>query len=270
MPQAVSNDDISTNEIMQEIEKTLLFSDTEKTAINFDKNKDSKKNSSINLTAGLSNQNPAAKPLVDIAVAEPIITSLDIREKERLAYNAIATGQYEVAIELYKNVIEAESDNGYAKFALAVVYQKIGQTRQSKVLYYQLLKDNNGNKEEIIGNLLSILVEESPRDAIYLLSRLVAQNPKSAYIAAQASIAYGNIKNYDRAIEVLQRAVALDPERLDYKYNLAVIYDQTASYDKALEMYSEVSKNYDENDKLASAIPIYQIRNRIESIKNKI
>ena len=71
-------------------------------------------------------------------------------------------------------------------------------------LNYQLLKTNPTNQEEIIGNLLSVLVEESPRDAVYLLSRLTVQNPESAYIFAQAAVAYDRIKNYDQAIILLQ------------------------------------------------------------------
>jgi tetratricopeptide (TPR) repeat protein len=175
-------------------------------------------------------------------------------------------GQYEVAIELYKQVIKSEPENLYAKFSLGVVYQKLGQNRQAKTIYYELLKSDAENKEEVVGNLLAILVDESPKDAIYLLSRLTAENPKSSYILAQAAIAYDKEKNYNQAIDLLKRAVICDPNRVDYKYNLAVIYDKTGDYDNAFSLYSEVIKKSNGSDQ---SIPLDQIRKRVEFIRNK-
>jgi lipopolysaccharide assembly protein B len=208
-------------------------------------------------------------PVVDIVVVDPTKESYDIAEKQRLAYNAALIGQYEVSIELYKQVLSLDPKSFYAKFSLAVVYQKIGQFRQAKTLYYQLLKSNPEKQEEIIGNILAILIEESPRDALYLLSRLTLQNPKSAYVFAQAAVAYEKLKNYEQAINLLQKAASIDAKNLGYKYNLAVIYDKIGQYEKAIELYSDIVKNYSE-DVGETIAPRAQIQKRIASIKNKI
>lgn len=264
--QSFSEDYVSTSDIVKEIEKTLLFDADSRSKIDFYQQKKSDKKSDFTIKTNNSAAEEA-KPPVEILVVDPKSDNFDVREKEKLAYNAVLINQYEVAIELYKQVLLAEPDNEYAKFSLAVIYQKIGQFRQAKTLYHQLLKNSPDNQSEIVGNLLAILVEESPKDAVYLLSRLTTQNPKSSNILAQAAVAYDKIKNYDQAISMLQRAIAIDSENIDYKYNLAVIYDKTAQYEKALEAYSEVEKNYSGSNQ---SIPLEQVQKRIESIKNKI
>jgi len=255
----------SNSDVIQDIEKSLLFDKSSREQINLYQAKKSKK-SDITISADNSSEK-GGKPVVEITVVNPKGENFNNREKEKLAYNAFLVGQYEVAIELYKQVLLLEPKNSYDKFSLAVVYQKIGQYRQAKTLYQELLKTNPENEEEIVGNLLSILIEESPKDAVYLLSRLTTQNPKSSYVIAQAAIAYDRIKNYDQAVSLFQRAISLDSENLGYKYNLAIIYDKTSDYEKALEFYSMVAKNYSEEDQ---SIPIDQVQRRIESIRSKL
>ena len=266
---AFAKDYVSTSDVMKEIEKTLLFDKESSEKINFYRGNKSSKKSSITISEG----NPSdgvdnkTKAAVDILVVDPKFDKFDVREKEKLAYNISLVGQDEVAIELYKQVIKSEPENSYAKFSLAVLYQKLGQLSQAKNIYYDLLKDNPSNKEEIVGNILAILIEESPRDAIYLLSRLAVQNPQSSYILAQTANAYDRMKSYDQAVNFLKKAIKIDGDNVDYKYNLAVIYDKTSQYEKALELYTEVAKNYANED---DSFSLEQIENRISVIKSKI
>lgn len=258
----------TTEDVVKTIEKSLLFDKNAQQKINFYKNKNRKNDIKIDNRISDSQDDDIEDSRVDIKVVDPKNLNISIREKEKMAYNASLVGQYEVAIELYKIVIAAEPDNYYAKFALGVVYQKIGQFAQAKTVYNQLLKDENvANREEIVGNLLAILIEESPRDTIYLLSRLMAQNPNSSYIVAQLAIAYEKIKNYDQAINLFKKAIAMDPDRLDYRYDLAVVYDKTSDYENALMLYTEVAKNY--NSKYSGSISIDQVNKRIVSLRGK-
>ncbi len=256
-------DYVSTNQIMQEIEKTLLFSGANSNnGNNFYKSKKDSTGSDKDAEA-TPNEN------IDVSVAEYKKSNrlISINQKQAIAYNAINSGQYEVAIALYKQILATNKRDYYTKFALAATYQRLGQFKQAKALYYELLKADPKNRDEIISNLLAIIVEESPREAIYLLSRLASQNPNSAYIIAQLAMAYNNVKNYDQAIYFLNQAIYLDPKKNDYKFNLAVIYDKAGQYDKALILYQEVLDNYSEQDDIN--ISITQIRKRIDSIKNK-
>ncbi len=262
--ESFAEDSSINNDIVKEIEKTLLFDKYSREKINVYKASKLKKKSDY--TIGQDFEEKKNKE-IDIVIVDSKAENFDLRQKEKLAYNAVLIGQYEVALELYKQVIAAEPNNYYSRFSLAVVYQKLGQINQAKKIYRDLLKIDSTNEEEVIGNLLAILIEESPKDSLYLLSRLTTQNPKSAYVLAQASVAYEKMKNYDQAIKLLQKALEIDPENFVYKYNLAVIYDKTSNTQEALNLYQEVAKNYSSQDQLIS---IDQIEKRIQSIKNKI
>lgn len=203
---------------------------------------------------------------LDIAVTDRTKINYKLKEKEKLAYNAVLAGQYEIAIELYKSVLAKDPKNNYSKYALATVYQKLGQYRQSKTLYQDLLKQDPENKQEIINNIIAIIIEETPREASYLLGRLFQQNPDSAFICANAALANEKIGNYNKAIEYYQKAVIIEPENSGFYYNLAVLHDKTKQYAKAIDYYNLTVKNYN-ND---PAISISEVQNRITNLKTLI
>lgn len=256
----------STTDVVKEIEKTLLFDKESREKIDVYKKRKSSKTSDFTISAG-EQESSEKKSEIEIIVVDPKAENFDLREKEKLAYNAALVGQYEIAVELYKQVIAEEPNNIYSKFSLAVVYQKLGQTSQAKTLYRDLLKLNPDNQQEIIGNLLSILIDESPKDATYLLSRLTTQNPDSAYILAQAALAYDKNKDYQKAIELLERSSAIEPDNLEYKYNLAVAYDKTSQVEKAIDLYAQVEEKHSNQN---SSIDIGKLQERLKTLRNKI
>ncbi|MBM3579767.1 MAG: tetratricopeptide repeat protein [Alphaproteobacteria bacterium] len=253
---------VSTADVISQIEKSLVFDKSSRQQMDFykkSKNRESK--------SDVKADNNKSGSGISIVVTETRSDNQDLREKERLAYNLVLIGQYEAAIELYKQVVAKEPRNSYAKFSLATVYQKIGQFRQAKNLYYQMLKDGADNQDQIVGNLLEILIQDTPQDATYLLSRLAVQNPDSANIMAYAAMAYNKSKNYDQAISFFQKAIKLDSDNIDYKYNLAVIYDGMEKYREAVELYSEVVRKAP-ND--IQSIPVDQVKNRLLFISKKV
>lgn len=256
------------DEIIKDIEKSLLFDKSSREKINVYQKKRLSKKSDFVINSGGEENSVGKKEEIEIVVIDPSSENFDLREKEKLAYNAALVGQYEIAAELYRQVLVSEPKNNYSKFSLAVIYQKLGQNSQAKSLYQDLLKLNLDNDQEIIGNLLAIIIDESPKDASYLLSRLTTQNPDSAYILAQASLAYAKNKEYEKAAKLLEKSIAIEPGNIDYKYNLAIIYDKTSQTDKAINMYSEVEESYS-NDK-SQSISISQVENRLKTLRSKI
>ncbi len=261
-----SSDNPSAKHVIKDIEKSLLFLEDDKRKIT---TPNVKNNSDINISAGIVKETQP-NPLIYVLVSEPKLpANADVRTKEKMAYNATLSGQYEVARELFKQVIDEEPNNNYALQSLAIIYQKTGQFRQAKSIYYKLLQNNPQNKEEIIGNLIATLLQESPKDGLYLLSRMVAQHPNSSYILSQAALAYCDIKNYPMAIKLSKKAIELEPNRADYRYNLAVIYDKSGSFENAYLAYAD-SMKYSYDDENGAPLPFDQIERRMESLKKKI
>lgn len=263
----------SNSAIFNEIERNLIFSKQNigNNAFYESNGRNSEQNAKITIGGEdvVVDEEKENEGGLGITVTEVKASRIKLHKKESLAYNSASIGQYEVAIELYKDVLSKDPKNHNAKFALATIYQKIHQLRQAKILYYQLLKTAPELRNVVTSNLLTILVEDSPKDAAYMLSRLSIEHPKSAFIAAQSSIAYDKMDNARESVKFMERAVRIEPNNLIYRYNLAVLYDKSKNYTDAVVNYSKVIKNYDiKNDEQRNSIPVNDIKERISYLRN--
>ncbi len=253
---------ISNNILLDNIEKSLIFSKDEAQKIKFH-DRNSEGVLEINRAKPQIGDILTKNSKLDVKVVNIDNFEHEIKEKENMAYNAALIGQYEVAIQLYKDILKDNPKNSYVKFSLAVAYQNLNQYGQAKDIYNELLSENPDNKQDIISNLLSILVDESPKEAVYFLTRLATQNPSSPYIMAQLALAYEKVGDFDGAIRFLKRSIRLDPQNILYIFNLAVLYDKSNQKIKAIESYQKVLRNYSDNIGLAS---IDVIEGRIKSL----
>ncbi len=273
---SISNEDnaqfedfLSSDKIVQEIERNLLFDNESRSRIKFHQQDEVKKS---NVVVGLTKEdatksNKENKASVEVFVADEK-HSYELKEKEKFAYNASLSGQYEVAIALYKEILAKTPENKDVKFALATNYQNLRQYHQAKQIYYQLLKSNPENNQEIVSNLLTIIIEENPLDASYILSKLSVQNPQSAQIIAQGAIAFEKIKDYNQAIYLLKRAIQIDPLKFEYRYNLAILYDLNRHYDQAISAYLQLIDEIDKSRDVEYAEELEQISSRVAYLQN--
>jgi len=260
-----------SSELVREIEKSLLFdkeSQEKFDVYNHEYGSNKLDKPSMGDLRGEGEEPKSyTKDQLDIVVIDKNKIDKDLREKEKLAYNSVLIGQYENALELYKEILKKEPSNNDVKFAMAVVYQRLNQFKQAKNLYQELLKAGADNQEEIINNSIAIMVEESPREAVNVLSRLAIQKPDTAYLFANIALAYEKLSNPTLAVNNALKAHEIDKKNPTYSYNLAVLYDNNKNYEKALEMYSLTLNNISGNN---FNIAPENIKKRIEFIKNFI
>lgn len=182
---------------------------------------------------------------------------------KRKAFDAINVKQYEIAVKLYKDVLKIDKNDIYAKLGLATAYQYLGQYKQAKPLYLEVM-EVFPTDQQVMANLLAIVSNETPYEAVYLLSNIADRNLTSPLIQAQTSIAYSKIENYKKAIEYLIRAIELDEDNLEYRYNLAVLHDLNKNYSQAKNMYKSLLSMGD-IDKYN--LPIKDIQDRIKFLE---
>ena len=263
--------DIGNSDLTREIEKNLLFDKSAQEKFDVYNNEYGSNLVDKPTMGSLPEKDEEEKKYtpeeMNIVLVDKVKIDKDVREKEKLAYNSVLVGQYEIAIQMYKEILQKEPQNLYAKYSLGVVYQRLAQNKQAKNIYYDLLKGDAENKDEIISNIIAILIEESPREAIYMLNRLTIQNPEKHYLFASMALAYEKISDYNSAIKNYTKALDLDYNNIDYCYTLGVLFDQNKEYEKALEMYSMVVKN---NDSSNREIALDSVKRRIEKIKQMI
>lgn len=230
----------NTVDIFQNIEQGLLYPN-----YNTSNNKaKATEDISIERNQGITKRNNQKQ--VNITVEDDNINTSERDElirMEQMAYIAASNGYNEAAVDLYKRILRKQPQNYYIKFGLAAVYQEMGQFKQAKPLYLQLLKQVPDDAK-VINNLLNLIIEETPYEAAYLLTDLADKNPKSAYINAQTGIAYQNIQDYQHAYEFLTKATELEPTNVQYRFNLAVVLDKNNQYRAAITNYRMVLSNY--------------------------
>lgn len=205
------------------------------------------------------------------------IDTLDVEKTEKdnkianlkdQAHKAVQLKEYEIAIKLYKEVLKLNGQDNFTKLSLATTYHILGQYSQAKPIYIELLPVFP-NSEQLISNLLSIIVQESPYEAIYLLPALASKYSNSAVIQAQTSVAFSSVERYDESIKYIKNAIYLDSDNIEYKYNLAVLYDITKNYNKAYSTYKDVY-NYLKNNQDYSSISLKAIDERMKIINKFI
>lgn len=197
-----------------------------------------------------------------------------VKEDKRLtalkqkAYDAINIGQYEIAVKLYKQVLEKDRKDTYAILGLATAYQYLGDYLQAKPLFLDII-DKFPDDQQIMANLLNIMIQESPYEAVYLISNIADKNTNSHLFQAQASLAYTKIKNYDKAIDYIEKALSLDNNNVEYKYNLAVLYDLTGNLTQAKNLYTDVLDYYASNNNIIYNLPVEEVKRRVELLSLK-
>ncbi len=184
-------------------------------------------------------QQPASKHEamgISISVSQPN-PNLDY-ELEK-AYDALATGQPSLAIEIYKNILTNEPKNKGALFGLATTYHRTGQLDKARQFYGQLLAIDPAHRDGL-NNFLVLLADEAPQQALEKMAELAKRNPKFSPIPAQMAVIYQRLGQPELALEHMFRAVALAPENLAYRYNLAILLDKQKKYDEAARLYRQL------------------------------
>ena len=199
-------------------------------------------------------------------VIEKAQPQVNINTLKNKAFSAVSLKEYEIAVKLYKQILEKNKQDNYSKLALATCYQNLKQYGQAKTLYLDLI-NIFPNNDKIISNLFSIMINDSPYEAVYLLPQLAERFNYSDKIQFQLSIAFSKVKNYTKAVKYMKEAIAIDPTNVVYLYNLAVLYDKMENYPSAQATYKLALKNIETNNN--SVLPYNKINNRINEL-NKI
>lgn len=173
---------------------------------------------------------------VSIKVSQPSMNATS--ELER-AYNSLMGGETEVAVRIYKDILNVDPANEEALFGLAATYHRTGQTDNARPLYGRLLKQNPAHREAL-NNFLMLVSNEAPQEALNELANLEQRYPTFSPIPAQMSILYERLGQPEVARSKILRAIELSPENWVYKYNLAIMLDRQSEYAGAADIYKQL------------------------------
>lgn len=247
----VDSNDISSIDLINEIEKNIIS--REKNSNITDRKIEIKKGEWT--TKDVIEINDSKNTEINKTSAKFKITTREnnntkrVEELKKIAYKAYKNREYEIAIKYYKAILKINPKDNLSKLSLATSYHALKQYRQAKPIYAELMKIYPDN-ENIVSNLISIIVNESPYEAVYLVPSISEKYENSAAIQAQTSMSFAKVKNYKEAIKYIKKALYLDRNNVEYLYNMGVLYDLSGDYGKALSIYKDVAANIDNNSNI--------------------
>ncbi len=175
------------------------------------------------------------------------------------AYNALISGQSEVAIGIYKRVLDNEPNNKNALFGLATTYHRAGQLNLARPMYSRLLTVDPGNSDGL-NNFLVLLSDEAPEEALVELQKLSERNPQYSALPAQIAVIYQKLGNFNKAGEYMFKAIEMAPENITYRYNFAIMLDKQHKYDEAAKLYRQIVQAYQRGEQIPGNIQKIQQR----------
>ncbi len=161
----------------------------------------------------------------------------------RDAYAAYRSGNDELALEKYNQVLELEPGNRNALLARAAI--AIQDDRGSDAMRdYQRLLEANPRDSLAMSSMLAIS-SVSPKQAESQLKVMLRDDPVSPYL----NFALGNVFGVQNRWQEAQRhyftALENNPDDPNYAYNLAVSLEHIQKPDVAADFYRRALENYD-------------------------
>lgn len=117
-------------------------------------------------------------------------------------------GQYEQAIEAYKNVIRLKPDKGYAYFKMGTAYNRINQADEAIKAHLKALEHLSDNP--VIYNNLGIAYGKLGKLDEEIVALEKALKLRSRYVAARYNLGYTFLKKGDRKAATQQYQMLLD------------------------------------------------------------
>ncbi|MEM7120125.1 MAG: tetratricopeptide repeat protein [Pseudomonadota bacterium] len=185
------------------------------------------------------------------------------RQKFEAAYAALQAGNAEAAMDLYMDVLREEPDNQFALFGLASTLQRMGWLGEARATYEELLAIDPNNRGALT-NMMALIAQEAPDQALANLQRLYEINPGFSPIPAQIGLLYADMGDYGEAVRNLSLAIDMEPDNMNYVYNLAIIHDRLGQHTEAQALYEQVIEFAQYRD---VSVPVAAIRERVSYLK---
>ncbi len=188
--------------------------------------------------AGPRKPDPRKEPASKFIVVEKTHGSSSSESQIVAASRALKLERYASAVELYENLKKKNSRDPRILMGLAVAYQKNGQI-DAAIRAYQRFLDVHPDNIDAKANMLGLMRERAPAEALRGLLDLRDQEPSNPWLAAQIGLAHADLGNFDEAMRYLGMAASLAPENPKHLYNMAVVADRAGKKAKAVELYKQ-------------------------------
>ena len=163
-----------------------------------------------------------------------------------------AQGNYDKAIELYKNILILHPDNYLANLYLAQCYEAKSDGQKLALEQYKKLKQLKPEEATELNNKINELAKASMTpEEIYNYVRTYT-NPDKYYVDElyNKALEAHNKQNYPLAIKYYTLIKDVDPNREGVYENLALCYAQRKEYTKSQELLAIAKEKFPNNESI--------------------
>lgn len=166
----------------------------------------------------------------------------NLEYRQLLAGIYINSGNFDSALQEYREIVKRDSNNVQALFPLAQLSERTRPLEALKL--YQRILSLNGPSWEVllqIAQLNSILRRYS--DAAVTFEQMYALDPGNIALKQNAADMYLQAKKPEKAKEALQEILEKNPENIDVNASMAEFYIQQNDWKSAEPYLSKILKN---------------------------
>tara|TARA_B100000609_G_scaffold199169_1_gene201037 strand:+ start:16307 stop:17740 length:1434 start_codon:yes stop_codon:yes gene_type:complete len=161
---------------------------------------------------------------------------------------AFARKRNEKAVELYKSALAKEANNADANYGLAVLYERLGQRKNSISWYQKFLKQQPEHFEALraVGKLYK--AEKQNSEAASHWERALKLRPKLFRLHIRLAQTYEEMGSAAKALALYERASRLPQVHFKTFFRLGVLRAGVGNIDGAIKALSEALKLEREHD----------------------
>ena len=164
------------------------------------------------------------------------IEGIDIRSQREKAMRYTRRGDFEKAVEIYKQLIESIPEDHRSVAAIAKLYTKQEMHEEAISTWQSMLKIDPENTQYWSELVDAYRAAGMSPEALEILQRLIAENPSAAYYA-QLALVYMGDQRFDDAVAAYQKGIELDPNNWQMYKDLGQLYAQIGNLDAAETTY---------------------------------
>ncbi len=199
-------------------------------------------------TTSVTRGNPGGSPGADEPKPELTVRrSGPVRSRARIFFQKAQTyqecGNFEMAVEMYRRVLQEKPGHRDALFRLSEIYMEQSRYAEAYPLVTELVRRRPDDPQGLTNLAVAeIALGKTEKAIAHLDEALTLADPPRFKIYFHQAVARSKLNRPDEAVAWYKKAEDLDPGDSHLLFNMAVTYDRLERYEEALRCYARFLK----------------------------
>ena len=192
---------------------------------------------------------------------------LIIEKTFNLAIENHKKGNFKIAENLYKRILNIYPDHPNANNNLGILFKELGKFEMAITCYKKVIEinPNHANANYNFGNLLRELGD--PKRAIIYYKKAIEINPNYVNAYNNLGSAYKDLKDFKNSIFYYKKSIINKPNHPDANYNLGIIFKSQGNFKKAIDFFLKCNSKHSRAELLECIYFLHGLKNYKKMLK---